>query len=257
MKKRKEKATVFSQEMLSEGIYSLWIKTSFAKEARQGQFLGVYLDDKTKLLARPISICDVKPEEGLLRMVYRVSGEGTKILSTYKKGMEIDVLGVLGNGYDFDKLNGKKVIIIGGGIGIPPMLLATKNYKGEKEVVLGYSDSNLFLYDEFAKEADVHIATVDGSKGTKGTVIDAINENGIQADVIIACGPMPMLKALKEYALSHNMEAFISLEERMACGVGACLGCVCKTVNKDHHTHVNNTRICVEGPVFDAREVDI
>ena len=257
MKKRKETATIYSQEMISTGIYSLWVKTSFAREAKAGQFLGVYLDDKTKLLPRPISICDVKPEDDLLRMVYRVAGEGTKILSSYEEGREIKLLGVLGNGYDFKLMDNKKVIIIGGGIGIPPMLLATKTLQGEKQVVLGYSDGNLFLEDEFVNEAEVHIATVDGSVGTKGTVLDAIKEDGIEGDVIIACGPMPMLKAIKEYALEHDMEAFISLEERMACGVGACLGCVCKTVNKDHHTHVNNTRICVEGPVFDAKEVDI
>ena len=87
--------------------------------------------------------------------------------------------------------------------------------------------------------------------------MDAIRENGLTADVIFACGPMPMLRAIKEYAKSKNIPAYISLEERMACGVGACLGCVCKTVNKDEHSHVNNTRICTEGPVFEAREVEI
>lgn len=255
--KRKSEAVIYSQEMLTAGVYSLWIKTDMAKDAKAGQFIGVYLNDKTKLLARPISICDVKPEEDLLRMVYRVSGDGTKQLSTYEAGTKINVIGVLGNGYDMDKVQGKKVIVIGGGIGIPPMLLASKSIPGEKEIVLGYSNGDLFLEDEFVNEADVHIATVDGSVGTKGTVIDAINEDGITGDVIFACGPMPMLAAIKKYAAEHNMEAYISLEERMACGVGACLGCVAKTTKVDHHTHVNNTRICVEGPVFNAEEVEI
>lgn len=255
--KRKEKAVVYSHEILADGIYSLWIETSMAKEAKAGQFIGVYLNDGTKLLARPISICDVDKEKGLLRMVYRAVGQGTKLLSTYEKGTVIDVIGVLGNGYDTEAMKGKKVIVVGGGIGIPPMLLAAKSLDTDIEVVLGYSNGDLFLEDEFANEANIYIATVDGSVGTKGNVIDAINENEITGDIIIACGPMPMLRGIKQYADEHNMEAFISLEERMACGVGACLGCVCKTVNKDHHTHVNNTRICVEGPVFNAKEVEI
>lgn len=255
--KRKEQAIVHSHEKLADGVYSLWIKTSMAEEAKAGQFIGVYLNDGTKLLARPISICDVNREEGLLRMVYRAVGQGTKQLSTYEKGTAIDVIGVLGNGYDVDAMKGKRVIVVGGGIGIPPMLLAAKSLEADIKVVLGYSNGDLFLEDEFENEADLFIATVDGSVGTKGNVIDAIKENDIEGDVIIACGPMPMLRGIKQYAAENNMEAFISLEERMACGVGACLGCVCKTVNKDHHTHVNNTRICVEGPVFNAKEVEI
>ena len=264
-KKRKETAVIFSQEEIAAGIYSLWIKTSFAKEARPGQFLGVYLNNPAKLLARPISICDVKPEEDLLRMVYRVAGKGTDELSTYNEGTEIKVLGVLGNGYEKalgsgdlnEALKGKKVIVIGGGIGIPPMLLTAKSIDSDVEIVLGYSNGDLFLEDEFEDAGNLHIATVDGSVGTKGTVIDAMKEDEVKGDIIFACGPMPMLKALKEYAKENGMKAYISLEERMACGVGACLGCVCKTVKKDHHTNVNNTRICVEGPIFDAEEVDI
>lgn len=264
--KRKEKAVIFEQTCIAPDIYSLWIKTSMAKEAKAGQFIGVYLNDKTKILARPISICDVKPEEDLLRMVYRAGGEGTKLLASYEKDTEIDVIGVLGNGYEtaFENANvdiaGKKIIVIGGGIGIPPMLLSAKTFAdNEKEIVLGYANSNMFLKDEFDKvsNSNVTIATDDGSVGTKGTVIDAMKANGITGDILIACGPMPMLRALKTFAEENNMEAFISLEERMACGIGACLGCVCKTTKKDHHTNVDNTRICVEGPVFNAKDVEI
>lgn len=261
--KRKEKAVIQSQECLAPGIYSLWIKTSMAKEAKAGQFIGVYLNDKTKLLARPISICDVKPEEDLLRMVYRAGGEGTKLLASYKEGTEVDVIGVLGNGYEEAfknagvSLDGKKLVIVGGGIGIPPMLLSAKTFANDKDIVLGYANDKMFLKDEFDAVAKVTIATDDGSVGTKGTVIDAMKANGIKGDILIACGPMPMLKALKNYADENGMEAFISLEERMACGIGACLGCVCKTTKKDHHTNVENTRICVEGPVFNAKDVEI
>lgn len=101
------------------------------------------------------------------------------------------------------------------------------------------------------------MATEDGSVGTKGNVMDAVAANGLEADIIYACGPMPMLRAIRQYAIEHDIPAYISLEERMACGVGACLGCVCKTTHKDAHSHVNNARICTDGPVFEAREVEI
>ena len=114
-----------------------------------------------------------------------------------------------------------------------------------------------FLKEEFEANGQVFISTEDGSVGTKGNVMDAIRENELQADIIYACGPMPMLRAVKQFAIDKDIEAQISLEERMACGIGACLGCVCKTKDKDEHTHVNNTRICTDGPVFEAREVEI
>lgn len=257
MAKRKETARIYRQEMLANDIFSLTIETSMAKEAHAGQFLGVYTGDASRLLARPISICDVDAARGLIRMAYRISGEGTRKLSGYQRGKALEVLGVLGNGYDIRATEGKRTIVIGGGIGIPPMLLAAKSIPGEKEIVLGYADEQTFLRDEFEKEAKVHIATMDGSIGTKGTVIDAMDAARVKGDVIFACGPMPMLRAVKQYAAERQIEAYISLEERMACGVGACLGCVCRTVKKDGHTHVNNTRICTEGPVFDAKEVEI
>lgn len=257
MAKRKETARIYRQEMLANDVFSLTIETSMTEEAHAGQFLGVYIEDASRLLARPISICDVDTTRGLIRMVYRISGEGTRKLSGYHRGKALEVLGVLGNGYDICATEGKRTIVIGGGIGIPPMLLAAKSIPGEKEIVLGYADAKTFLKDEFEKEAKVHIATMDGSIGTKGTVLDAMDAAQVKGDVIFACGPMPMLRAVKQYAAEHQIEAYISLEERMACGIGACLGCVCRTVKKDGHTHVNNTRICTEGPVFDAKEVEI
>ena len=122
---------------------------------------------------------------------------------------------------------------------------------------MGYRDADCFLREDFEKNGEVYIATEDGSVGTKGNVMDAIRENALKADVIYACGPMPMLRAIKRYAEEAGINAYISLEERMACGVGACLGCVCKTTKKDAHSHVNNARICTDGPVFEAKEVEI
>ena len=144
--------------------------------------------------------------------------------------------------------------MIGGGIGIPPMLQLMRDLRCPKTAVLGYKDE-LFLMDEFAKAGSFYVSTEDGSAGIKGNVLDVIKANELEADVIYACGPTPMLKALAEYAEAENIECYVSLEERMACGIGACLACVCKSREKDEHTNVNNKRVCVEGPVFNAREV--
>lgn len=248
----KERAVIVSQKCIGTDIYDMVLSfPKGAKEAKPGQFIAMYCEDGTKLLPRPISICGIDAEKGTLRVVYRIAGEGTRLFSEMKEGDSLEVLGPLGNGFTMKE---EKAIIVGGGIGIPPILELAKQLSCEKTVVLGYRDE-LFLKDEFESYADVAVATEDGSCGTKGTVIDAIKEAGVDGKVIYACGPMPMLKALAEYAEAHDMEAQISLEERMACGIGACLGCICKTKKKDHHTNVNNQRICKDGPVFDAKEV--
>ena len=248
----KKTATVVSQRQIGTGIYDMVLLfPEGAREAKPGQFLAMYCNDQTKLLPRPISICGIDAEAGTLRVVYRIAGEGTKQFSEMKAGDTLEVMGPLGNGFTMKK---EKAIIVGGGIGIPPMLELAKQLDCEKTVVLGYRDE-LFLKEELEDVADVKIATEDGSMGTKGTVIDAIKACNVDGAVIYACGPMPMLKALAEYAEEHQMEAQISLEERMACGIGACLGCICKSKEKDHHTNVNNKRICKDGPVFDAKEV--
>ena len=252
---KKETAKILSQNKIADGIYSMWIETTAAKEAKPGQFIDVYVNDDSKLLPRPISICEVKDDS--LRIVYRVVGGGTKIMSTYEEGDEIQIIGPLGNGFD---MRDGKAILVGGGIGIPPMVELAKNLSekiGKENVisVMGYRDE-LFLVDELEQFSTVVIATEDGSTGTKGTVIDALNENGVDGDVLYACGPIPMLKALKDWASGKGIECQISLEERMACGIGACLACVCKTKEKDEHSNVCNKRICKDGPVFDANEID-
>lgn len=252
---KKETAKILSQNKIADGIYSMWIETVAAKEAKPGQFIDVYVNDDSKLLPRPISICEVKDDS--LRIVYRVVGGGTKIMSTYQEGDEIQIIGPLGNGFD---MRDGKAILVGGGIGIPPMVELAKNLserKGKENVisVMGYRDE-LFLVDELEQFSTVVIATEDGSTGTKGTVIDALDENGVDGDVLYACGPIPMLKALKDWANGKGIECQISLEERMACGIGACLACVCKTKEKDEHSNVCNKRICKDGPVFDANEID-
>lgn len=285
-----EIAVVVDQNALGSGIYDLTLKTkNIAKAAKAGQFVSVYSNDRSKLLPRPISLCGIDRDEDTIRLVYRVTGEntGTEEFSKLVMGDRIRILGPLGNGFTVEP--GKKAFLIGGGIGVPPMLQLAKDInsgvvqttgavdtntqeKGQTEekqinghgkkicdmnIIMGYRDENTFLLDEFKEQADSFVATEDGSVGTKGNVIDAINENGLEADVIYACGPMPMLRALKAYAMEHDMECYVSMEERMACGIGACLACVCKTKDKDAHSNVNNKRICKEGPVFNAKEVEL
>lgn len=258
MEKRKESAVVVSQQKIAEGIYEMWIGTGLAAQAKPGQFISIYTRDKSALLPRPISICEIDKEKERLRIVYRVVGKGTKEFALYKSGDKIDILGTLGNGFPLEQASGKRVFLIGGGIGVPPMLETAKQLADKTiatDIVMGYRNSDLFLKEDFEKYGTVYVATEDGSVGTKGNVMNAIAENELEADVIFACGPMPMLKAIKDYANEHNIPAYISLEERMACGVGACLGCVVKTREVDHHSHVNNARICTDGPVYLASDV--
>lgn len=257
--KYQENALVLEQKEIASGIYRLVVQTKeIAAHAKAGQFVSVYSNDASRLLPRPISLCEIDPEKGTLVLVYRVTGEGTgtEEFSRLKKDDTVRILGPLGNGFPVEAAEGKRAFLIGGGIGIPPILQLARAVKGEKEIVLGYRDE-LFLYDAFQKEGKVTAATEDGSFGTRGNVLDAIKEAALSADIIFACGPTPMLRALKEYALAQDMECYISMEERMACGIGACLACVCKTKDKDAHSNVNNKRICKEGPVFDAREVEL
>lgn len=253
-------AEIIKQDFLIEDIFSMWLKCpEVAQEAHSGQFVSLYSKDSARLLPRPISICEVDKKGGSIRLVYRTVGAGTKEFSTYKKGDTIKMVGPIGNGYD---LSSSKPVLMGGGIGIPPMLQLAKEFaqkgvsKDNMTVILGYRDAT-FLLNEFKKIATVYISSDTGSVGTKGTVIDAAREHGVSGDMIYSCGPKPMLRAVKEYAYEKDCHAQLSLEERMACGIGACLACVCKTTEKDDHSQVNNKRICVDGPVFFADEVEL
>jgi len=254
---KKMTVLVDSQKELLEDIYSMWLSVGImAEHVKPGQFISVYSNDKSRLLPRPISICEVDAKQGTIRLVYRVVGEGTKEFSKLKPGDSVSIMGPLGNGFELTK---QPAILIAGGIGIPPMLELAKRLDCNKTIFLGYKDA-LFLTEEFELYGKVIIATEDGSSGIKGNVIDAINAEaaaGSTGSVIYSCGPTPMLRAVSAYAKENHITAWISLEERMACGVGACLACVCKSYEKDNHTNVNNKRICKDGPVFNALEVEI
>ena len=257
--KRKENAVVVSQEQIADHIFSMWLQTEASQTAKPGQFISMYTNDGTKLLPRPISICEINKEAGQLRVVYRVTGEntGTEQFSKAVVGDIIPVVGPLGNGFPLEKAEGKKAFLMGGGIGVPPILELAKQLDCEKQIVVGYRDANTFLKEQFEANGALYISTEDGSVGTKGNVMNAIAENGLTADIIYACGPTPMLRAIKNFAEENGIECYISLEEKMACGIGACLACTCKSKEKDHHTNVHNKRICKDGPVFLSTEVEI
>lgn len=258
--KKKERAEVISQESLAAGIYSMWIRTDAAAEAKPGQFISMYTDDKAKILPRPISICEIDRKKQALRVVYRVTGPdtGTEQFSRLKAKETVEIVGPLGNGFPLEKAVGKRAFLMGGGIGVPPILELAKQLScSRKQILAGYRDAQTFLSEEFLQNGELYISTEDGSAGTKGNVMDAVRENQLEADIIYACGPAPMLRAIKAYAEEKGTECYISLEERMACGIGACLGCVCKSKEKDEHSNVHNKRVCKDGPVFLASEVDI
>ncbi len=256
-KTEKVRANILSQERIASDVYSMWLEVGrMAAEAAPGQFVSVYCEDKSRLLPRPISICEIDRERLAIRLVYRVVGKGTEEFAGKTAGCQLDVMGPLGNGFPLERGKGKKVFLIGGGIGIPPMLQLAKELDAEKQIVAGYRDE-LFLTEDLKNCGELFLATEDGSAGVKGNVLDAIAKSGITADVIYACGPTPMLRALKTYAGENRIECWLSLEERMACGIGACLACVCRSKEVDEHSHVHNKRICKDGPVFLATEVEL
>lgn len=249
----KESAVIIRQERIAAGIYSLWLKTSqIAHYAKPGQFISVYCKDGSRILPRPISICEIDKDSNAIRIVYRIAGAGTREIADYGTGTTLEILGPLGNGFP---VKDKKAMIIGGGIGIPPMLQLAKELSSDTLIVAGYKDET-FLDAELGKFGSIYIATEDGSTGTRGNVMDVITRYQLKADIIYACGPTPMLKAIQRYSREHEIETWLSMEERMACGIGACLACVCKSKDKDEHTHVHNKRICKDGPVISAQEVE-
>lgn len=254
MGKSKFSARVISNQCIATDVYSMVLEAApVADEAVAGQFVSLYSKDGSRLLPRPISLCEIDKEKKTIRLVFRVVGFGTTEFSKLKESDMIDILGPLGNG--FIKEQGR-AILIGGGIGIPPMLQLAKELTCEKSIVLGYRDE-LFLKEEFEPYGPVYVSSEDGANGVLGNVLDAIREYGVKGDIIYACGPLPMLRGIKQYAMENGIRCQISMEEKMACGVGACLACVCNSKDIDDHSKVKNKRICKDGPVFYAEEVEL
>ncbi len=215
-----------------------------AKEAEPGQFVHIAVENGKNLLRRPISICDAA--DGKTRIIFEIKGEGTKWLAGRSVGDTLTLMGPLGRGFDLDI--GGSAFIIGGGIGVFPLYMLAKKLKNPK-IFLGFRNKDMVVMeDEFAALGKTLVATDDGSYGEKGFAIDLAEKEISDCDIIYACGPKPMLKAVKAVAERHGVRAQISMEERMGCGIGACLVCVCKTTT-------GNRQVCLQGPVFDAKEI--
>ncbi|MBE6687186.1 MAG: dihydroorotate dehydrogenase electron transfer subunit [Ruminococcaceae bacterium] len=228
---------------LTSDIFLMRLSGDTSALTRPGQFVNIALEGM--FLRRPISVCDYK--EGELTIIYKVVGKGTEAMSKMSEGKELDLLCGLGNGFDPDKC-GDEPVVIGGGVGVPPMYGTAKALieKGKKvTAILGFNTAKeIFYKEEFeALGCDVKITTVDGSAGIKGFVTNALEETDFSD--YCACGPEPMLKALYN---ATDKKGQLSFEERMGCGFGACMGCSCKTI-------YGNKRICKEGPVLDSDEI--
>lgn len=254
--KRKLKATVIRQEQIQEDIFSLVVQPDEALFSKPGQFFQIFSRDNAHLLGRPISLCDMDKDSGSLRFVYQKKGYGTSEFSRLSSGDNVVIMGPLGNGFPVDEQD-KEVLLVGGGMGVAPLLLLAKVYKEKATVILGYRDFP-FLKEDFVNCGCKVITTSDsGNEGIKGTVIDALNKGEYENIKVFSCGPLPMLKALKEYSKKRHIELYVSMEERMACGIGVCLGCVTDTVKKNNHYRVNKVCVCKDGPVFLASEIKL
>lgn len=236
-----EKFIIEYNRALNASVFEMRLKGDTSLLSRPGQFIDIAVTGK--YLRRPISVCDY--DESGLTLVYKVVGEGTEIMSKMEKGESLNALIALGNGFDTD-FDAKKVVLVGGGIGLPPMYgLAKELVKKGKEVtvVMGFNGaSDAFYLDKFDFCAETRVCTVDGSLGIKGFVTAALGDG--EFEYFCACGPEPMLNSL----LKTNMEGQLSYEARMGCGFGVCMGCSCKT-------KLGSKRICKDGPVMTAEEM--
>lgn len=243
---------ILTNETLAPGIVSITVDAGeLAQSAKPGQFVNISCGEG-HLLRRPISICDA--EGDVLRVVFQVKGEGTQWLAAQNVGAELDILGPLGHGYTGLYPEDGKVLVVGGGIGVPPMLKAAKSAPGGAVAALGFRNKDfVILTEEFAAaDVAVKIASDDGSVGYHGFV-DVLVKEALEEDksikAVMACGPKPMLKNVYAAAKPFGVKVYVSMEERMGCGIGACLVCACSVGG--HYKHV-----CKDGPVFDAEEVD-
>lgn len=240
---KKEIMTVISNEALTKDVFKILLKGNLSEITTPGQFVDIALDGFT--LRRPISVCDA--EDDVLTLIYKTVGEGTRKMSELTAGATLDILTGLGQGYD-TKATVRSALLLGGGVGVPPLYMLAKRLLDENKhvtVIMGFNTADEIFYEkEFnSLGVDVIVTTVDGSYGKKGFVTDVI-ETAVY-DYFYACGPLAMLKAVEKATKTQGQ---ISLEERMGCGFGACLGCSIQTVN-------GIKRVCKEGPVFKKGEV--
>ena len=254
-------AEILSNKPIAPGIFDMSARfPEDLSDARAGQFAMIYMRNEKNLLPRPISVCDFDSENHWLRFIYKVVGEGTGSLSELRAGDRARVLAPLGNGFNVTA-NRKHVAIVGGGVGVPPLLglakaVRAKNPGARITVVLGFATKDAFLVNDFASipGVDVNITTDDGSLGYHGNTVGFMRDSGLDCDTVYACGPRIMLKFLAELCAEKDMACFVSMEERMGCGLGACVGCVVLVRPRGEGQNFYK-KVCKDGPVFNAREV--
>ena len=252
--------TVVSNQKIALDTYELVLFAEKYEDIRAGQFINLKIESRADLLLkRPFCLCNFDSQNKLLTVCYCVVGTGTKELSKLKSGDKVTADYPLGKGFEL-KGNHKNVILLGGGCGIFPLYGVHKNYPDRKyHTFLGFkSKENCCYVEEFSLfSKEVNLSTDDGTAGAKSNAVDALKRNldRIKPDIILTCGPKPMLKALQSYLKNYpDIKAYVSVEQRMGCGVGACLVCTCKTKEKDNELH--NRRVCKDGPVFELSELD-
>ena len=255
---------VLSNREIAPDHFLMELESPFdLSKAHPGQFVMIRVSEGiTPVLRRPFGICSMNIDGGSFTILYRVVGGGTKILSDMPEGMEVDILGPLGRGFDLTSA-GKAPLLIAGGVGVPPLFMLAsalvKQGKRPEVIIGGRSASDLLFVDEFNELGlKVLAATEDGSQGFKGYVTGILEEmlvSGRVPSLIYSCGPGPMLKRVGEIAIENGIACELSLEAVMACGFGVCLGCVLKTCSADRPDETDYSRVCAEGPVFDAREI--
>lgn len=250
------------KEMLIDGIYKFSVEApEIANTAKPGQFLEIKVSETGEpFLRRPISIFNLDKENGIVEFIFQVKGKGTELLKLKEVGDMIDIMGPLGAG-SFNVQEYKSVAIIGGGIGTYPLYELTKELKGKANlnVYLGFRDKSLVSCEKDFEAIGLNklvVTTDDGSYKEKGFAIDFMKKDieEHRVDMIFACGPLPMLRAVREYAMKENIPCQISLEERMGCGIGACLGCAVNVISGEEPRYGH---VCKEGPVFEAKNVEI
>lgn len=251
MSKKVVEGKIIGQGEIAPMIYKMIIKApEVAQSAKCGQFVNVYPRSKSTLLPRPISISEIG--EGTITLVYGVVGEGTREFSKLITGDSVRISTALGNGYSVQEA--EVSVLVGGGIGVPPLVELAKNIKGQKIAVLGFREDPILVEALEALGVKVYVATDTGKVGFKGNVIELIKAEGIKGDYFYACGPKVMLRALSNYCESQNIPIQVSMEERMGCGYGACVGCVCK-IKTATEKGFEHKKVCKEGPVFLGSEV--
>ena len=254
------KSKIISNNKISDKIYKMTLSCpEIAKHAEMGQFLNIYLDKGEMILPRPISIQDVDKEAGALNIMYLIVGQGTAYMAGLPVGYELNITGPLGHGFSYDGC--EKLALIGGGIGVPPLYYAARqvlrqNPNAEIRAYIGFRDKDFVILEEelCALGVKVIVTTDDGSYGAKGNALQAFINDGFAADCIFTCGPQGMLRAVAEHSIGANIPCQVSMEERMGCGIGACVVCAIaiKNLKDDDFTY---KRVCMDGPVFDAKEV--